>query len=127
MFELMTAIFPVIFIVVLGFILFTMVKGIQQWSYNNKQPVLTVEAKVVSKRTHVSRNAHHHDNHVHHHSSSSYFATFEVQSGDRMELRVDGREYGQLAEGDVGALTFQGTRYHGFERRPAAAGRYGGA
>ena len=35
---------------------------------------------------------------------------------DRMELRLSGTEYGQLAEGDTGRLSFQGTRYLGFER-----------
>ena len=34
-----------------------------------------------------------------------------------MELPVTGPEYGMLAEGDRGRLTFQGTRYLGFERR----------
>ena len=42
--------------------------------------------------------------------------TFQVESGDRMELPVSGREYGMLAEGDIGKLTFQGTRYLSFER-----------
>ena len=42
--------------------------------------------------------------------------TFQVESGDRMELSVNGPEYGMLAEGDVGELTFQGTRYLSFER-----------
>jgi hypothetical protein len=42
--------------------------------------------------------------------------TFEVESGDRMELHISAQEYGLLAEGDMGKLTFQGTRYHGFER-----------
>ena len=50
-------------------------------------------------------------------SSTVYYATFQVESGDRMELRMSGREYGLLAEGDRGKLTFQGTRYRGFERR----------
>ena len=49
-------------------------------------------------------------------SSTSYYVTFQVESGDRMELCVDGTEYGMLAEGDCGKLTFQGTRYLGFER-----------
>ena len=40
----------------------------------------------------------------------------EVESGDRMELNLSGQEYGLLAEGDRGKLTFQGTRYLGFER-----------
>lgn len=49
-------------------------------------------------------------------ASTRYYTTFEVQSGDRIELPVSGREYGMLVEGDLGLLTFQGTRYKGFER-----------
>lgn len=33
-----------------------------------------------------------------------------------MELSVSGTEYGMLTEGDVGKLTFQGTRYIEFDR-----------
>ena len=33
-----------------------------------------------------------------------------------MEMNVGGQDYGMLAEGDVGKLTFQGTRYLNFER-----------
>jgi len=67
---------------------------------------------VVSKRTNVSH--HHHDHHTHH--STSYYVTFQVDSGDRMELHMSGQEYGMLVEEDKGNLTFQGTRYLGFER-----------
>ena len=48
--------------------------------------------------------------------STSYYVTFEVESGDRIELEVNGLEYGMLVEGDCGKLSFQGTRYLGFER-----------
>lgn len=54
---------------------------------------------------------------VSHSTSTSYYVTFEVESGDRMELHVSGSEYGMLAEGDYGQLTFQGTRYLDFVRR----------
>ena len=50
-------------------------------------------------------------------TSTSYYVTFQVESGDRMELSVRGKEYGLLAEGDYGRLTFQGTRYLGFQRK----------
>lgn len=52
------------------------------------------------------------------HSSytTHYHATFQVESGDRMELAVNDKEYGMLAEGDTGKLTFQGTRYKEFVR-----------
>lgn len=117
MFELMSVLFPIMFVLVLGFIIFSMLRGVGEWARNNQQPVLNIEATIVSKRTHVSRSAHHHaDHHVHHHTSTTYYVTFQVESGDRMELRVPDREYGLLAEGDKGKLTFQGTRYHHFER-----------
>jgi len=115
-FGFFNIIFPIMFLLVFGIIIFTFLKGIGQWNYNNKQPVLTVVARVVTKRANTSRHHHHHDNHVHSSTSTSYYVTFEVESGDRMEFRVPGREYGMLAEGDLGKLTFQGTRYHSFER-----------
>ena len=39
-----------------------------------------------------------------------------MENGERKEFHVSGKEYGLLAEGDSGKLTFQGTRYKGFER-----------
>ena len=52
----------------------------------------------------------------HTHTSTRYYVTFQVESGDRMEFSVSGPEYGMLAEGDRGKLTFQGTRYLSFEQ-----------
>lgn len=120
MFNFFDSMFPfmfvTIFVIVIGAIIFTIINGIREWSSNNKQPILNVDAVIVSKRTNTSR--HHHNNNGHHHSSTSttYYVTFEVQSGDRMEFVVSGKEYGMLAEGDKGNLIFQGTRYHGFDR-----------
>ena len=50
---------------------------------------------------------------------TSYYVTFQVESGDRMEFEVSDMEYGMLAEGDSGELTFQGTRYLNFRREGA--------
>ena len=46
----------------------------------------------------------------------SYHVTFQVESGDRMELKVIRSEYDMLLVGDRGRVSFQGTRYLGFER-----------
>lgn len=121
MFGLMDTLFPifftVIFFIVIGAFIVTVVKRIGEWNKNNHSPVLTVDAAVVSKR---ESHSHHHHNDAngfsHTTTSTRYYATFEVASGDRMELNLSGREYGMLAEGDRGKLTFQGTRYKGFER-----------
>ncbi len=121
-FGFMYGIFPIIFgavfLLVFGVIIISAVKGLIQWNKNNNSPVLTVNANVVSKRINVS---HHHQNTtgngiMHSTTSTTYYATFEVESGDRIELLVSGTDYGILAEGDSGKLTFQGTRYKGFER-----------
>ncbi|WP_026567276.1 DUF2500 domain-containing protein [Bacillus sp. UNC41MFS5] len=114
-FDIMFIIIPIFIVLVAGFILFTIIKGIKTWSHNNKQPRLTVVAVVVSKRMRVSGGG---DDQS---SSTWYYATFQVESGDRMEFSVSGRDYGLLAEGDVGELNFQGTRYHGFTRNQARA------
>lgn len=105
-----------VFILVFGMFIFIAVKGIKTWNYNNAQPVLSVWAKVVSKRTNVSNHVHHHDNVNHHTTSTSYYVTFQVESGDRIEFTLSGDEFGMLVEGDEGKLTFQGTRYKGFTR-----------
>ncbi len=116
MFEIFGALFFLMFIAVFGLIAFTIAKSISQWNRNNHAPRLTVPARVVAKRANVSH--HHHGGDMHHSSSStSYYVTFEVSSGDRMELHMAGSQYGLIVEGDYGDLTFQGTRYISFERK----------
>ena len=119
LFEFM---FPIIFVMVFGMIILQFVAGIGTWHKNNQSPRLSVSATVVAKRENVSHHSHPNGGdpsgaHGYHTTSStSYYVTFQVESGDRMELQVSGREYGILAEGDIGKLTFQGTRYLAFER-----------
>lgn len=116
MFEAMEVFLPVLVAIVSGIIGLKAIMGFREWNRNHRQPVLTVEARIVTKRQHVSKEYHNDDDTTHHQLHTFYYATFEVQSGDRMEFRVSAQEYGMLAEGDVGSLTFQGKRYQGFER-----------
>ena len=113
----MEAMFYLVFFLVFGMFIFVFVKNIGEWVNNNNSPRLTVDARIVDKRSHTSHHHHNHSGHVHTSSSTSYYVTFEVQSGDRMELRVPRSEFGLLLEGDEGVLSFQGTRYLGFDRR----------
>lgn len=116
-FGIFGVLFSVGFLLVAVFIILTAVKGIGQWNKNNHSPRLTVPATVVAKRTNVTRHLDGSPNGMQqYHSSTAYYATFQVESGDRMELRLAGNEYGMLVEGDRGKLSFQGTRYLGFER-----------
>ncbi|MET0017899.1 DUF2500 family protein [Oscillibacter sp.] len=118
MFNIMPIFIGIMFIVVIGIFITRAVKGAQQWNKNNDSPVLTVDATVVSKRSDVSH--YHHNtgtnNMSYTSSSTTYYVTFQVASGDRMEFMVRDTEYGMLVEQDTGKLTFQGTRYLGFER-----------
>jgi len=111
-------IFFLMFFLIFGIFIVTIVRGIAEWNKNNHSPRITVDASVVTKRTNVSRHHHHHGTgHMGHTTTSTtYYVTFQVESGDRMELRMSGDEYGMIAEGDVGKLTFQGTRFLSFER-----------
>ena len=110
-FQLFLGLFSLVFLLAVLSIVVQLVRNIGRWSKNNASPRLTVEAEVVTKRTSV------HGGGENTHASTRHYVTFQVDSGDRMELPVTGPEYGMLAEGDRGRLTFQGTRYLGFERR----------
>jgi ABC-type transport system involved in multi-copper enzyme maturation permease subunit len=106
------------FIFVFGMIIYSTVQKAKVENKNNKSPILSVEAKVVAKRTEVTHHNHNNinNNTMRHSSSTSYYVTFQVESGDRMEFLVSGNEYGMLVEQDMGKVTFQGTRYLGFTR-----------
>ena len=100
-FDMFSIMFSIVFIIVIGMFVVTAIKGIGQWNKNNNSPRLTVPATVVAKRTNVSHHNHAGTNGHHHYSTSTtYYVTFQVESGDRK-----------------GKLSFQGTRYLGFERQ----------
>ena len=116
-FGMFSIMFTIVFILVIGTFVVMLVKGISEWNKNNHSPRLTVPATIIAKRTNVSRHRHGGANsHHHYHTSTTYYVTFQVESGDRMEFHISGQEYGLLIEGDHGNLSFQGTRYLGFER-----------
>lgn len=113
-FDFMFTIIPLIvfcgFCFVFGSIIFSGVRYLNDKS----KPIQTERAKVIAKRTNVRR--HHHNNH--HSTSSSYYVTFEFLSGQRMELKVPGNQFGYMVEGDDGILQFQGQLFNSFERVP---------
>ena len=120
-FDIMFSIVPII--VMIGFIMVFVLIGVslyKEWTIkkkNDNSPRITVPAKVVSKRTDVSHRHSGRGSDFHStRSYSRYYVTFEVESGDRMELNMSGSDFGMLVEGDEGRLTFQGTRYISFER-----------
>lgn len=105
-------VFVTIFVTISGAILFAIVRGLMQWSRNNQLPLTTVPASVISRRNHRSSATENSS------ASTSYYVTFEIRGGERLEFAMLGNQFGLLAEGDRGQLTHQGTRYKGFERTP---------
>ena len=113
MFTLVPLFIGVVFVIVIGTIAVNAFKGLTQWRDNNMQPLVTVPARVVTKRQHVSGGGHDSS------ASTRYYITFEsLTDGLRQEFGVSSNDYSGLAEDDSGNLTHQGTRYHGFVRAP---------
>lgn len=115
--DVMFIIVPILigigFILLFGIMIATIIKGIKEWNKNNHSPKLTVPATVVAKRADVT----HCHSHANMYSSyTNYYVTFQVESSDRMELHVKDSQYGLMAEGDTGNLSFQGTRFLEFKR-----------
>lgn len=115
--TILIAVFAVLFAGAIG-------RGLWVWIRNNRSPVETVNARVVTKRMKVSghgRTMMSNQTAMNGLGSSAYtnyFVTFELETGKRLELRVKDPVFGMLAEGDRGVLSFQGTRYLGFEQKP---------
>ena len=110
-FGLFDFLFPLLFLgmfgLVFGMIVSTLLKSRKQERKNDASPRLSSDATVVTKRTHVWGD----------HSRTDYYATFQFESGDRLELKIPRDRFGYLVEGDKGKLHFQGTRFLDFERQ----------
>ena len=108
LFNLMFSIVPLIMFGIMGLFIYRIVK---ENRYNNKQPIIPVQAKVIGKRTHVSGGGNNHS------ASTTYYMTFELINSERLELIVSYNDYAYIIEGDEGILTFQGRRFKSFERK----------
>ncbi len=100
----------VIFVIVIGTIIFSIGRGTKEYFRNNSMEEVTVPARIVAKRTHVW------GGHGDTAASTSYYVTFEDEQGNRAEFSLSSKLYGMYAEGDTGMLTHQGTRFLHFER-----------
>lgn len=120
--NFMESVIPIMFFIVFCLVIATFIKvavsGISEWNRNNKQPIIPINATVVSKRLDVS---YHHNTHNENMntttSSTTYYVTFEFENSERLELHVKGKDYGSMVEGDFGVLSFQGTRFISFKRK----------
>ena len=86
--------------------------GISQWVKNNNSPRETVKARVVDKKSEVTYIQQEQNGMMTNTPQWSYYIVFEVVK----KMVVNGKEYKRICESDCGDLTFQGTRYIGFEK-----------
>lgn len=128
MFSLMSTLFPIIFLAVLGIIIYTLVRNGARYRQNAQSPQQTYYATVVAKRMEVTHHtSHHHHNQGEHHtmpattssSRTHYYITLEFEGGERREFLDVKRLYGLVVEGDTGYALLQGEWIVGFERTPA--------
>ena len=87
---------------------FIIVYAVKQKEKNDNAPRVTLEARVVDKRTVSHRHFYH-------------YVAFELEDGQRTELRVSQSEFVSLAVADEGMLTLQGTRFISFDKKGGIA------
>ena len=104
--TLMMILFFVVFVLFLTTIFVVIGHVFRRKNEIAKSPQLTLPARVVSRRTAVWGE----------HAHTIYYATFELQNGNRVELSMNGQEYGMLADGDLGTLTYRGPKFISFVR-----------
>lgn len=112
-YNFVSMMFPIFFITIFIIFIITFIKRIKESSYNKAQPRLTVNAKAVSKRTKVTGGMNKSNMNR---GYTYYYVTFQFEGDDRLELKMNGSEFGMIVEGDNGKLTFQGNKFFSFER-----------
>lgn len=117
-FDLIPIFFFLMFAVMFGVIIFTVVKTARERRGNDGASLRRLEARVASKRSRVGRFVQSADGDKVSArgplARSVYHVTFLVQDGGKLELQVSESDYGKLTEGVRGTLSVQGTRYLDF-------------
>lgn len=123
MFALMQGFFWLFFAVVVGVMIYTIVRATVPKIKNAQAPEVSATAQVRDKRIELSGGGSSMigagtDTFT---STSSpvqqqHFVTFEQADGTRFELEVPASEYGLMSVGDWGSVSMKGTQYLGFSR-----------
>ena len=111
-FFLFDAMFTIVPLFMIAIIVLRVRSVFNRGRENSRAPQLTVEAQVVAKRT---QGTYSHNDGMDG-GTTHYYVTFEFLSGDRMELEVEGYDYGLMVEGDIGKVTFKGTKFINYVR-----------
>lgn len=119
-FSVFSILFTLVFAAVAVSVIVNAVRSAKRSRADSKAPRLTVRATVVAKDKRVTSHGHNAADangvgsaRIH----TYYSATFQVDSGDRLCFDMSSYDYNLLIEGDIGNLSFQGSRFLGFERQ----------
>jgi len=105
-----------VFAAILGTAAYQLIKKTRQSSRDDSLPVLTALATVSGTRTNTITQPADINPKYKVEPSTKFFATFRLQAGQSLEFELSNVQFAPLAEGQQGTLTFQGTRYLGFEK-----------
>lgn len=108
MFTIIPIIIGVIFVIVIG----TLIARFVHFAAQKTKPVIEAGAMLIDKREHIWRSGGVNDVSTH----TSYYATFELENGQRMELAIPDHKIGLIVKGDTGMLSYQGTLFVAFNR-----------
>ena len=92
-------------------------QGVRKWRVsraNDAAPIQQAGAKVVGVRTNTIADPPDMNPKVKTNPVITRFVTFELESGQKLELPVTPEQQAQFAEGARGQLTYQGTRFLSF-------------
>ena len=98
----------IVVVAAIPFIL-AVVRVARRQAADRSSPPRQAEATVLDKRSQVTGGG---SNPI----EQDYYVTFQLATGERVELRVPDAVSGVLMPGDEGALEWKGSRYLGFAR-----------
>ena len=110
----------ILFYVITFIFVFVIGIRIYKWNKNENSPKITVDARIISKRSKVKLTGLNCEENISMFSLgpyvSAYYIPFETEDGEEKEMNVNVTDYRRFFSGDFGKLTFQGNRYLSFER-----------
>lgn len=108
---------PVFFIVAFAAVIILCVAIVlARWIKNSLSPKVSVKAQIIEKNVDETHFRRHRDTFGYRTTTAySYRITFLTEGNEQIDLYVKKLEYNKLKKGRKGKLTYQGTRYLGFE------------
>jgi Protein of unknown function (DUF2500) len=107
-----------VFAAILGTVAYQLIRKARQSSRNDALPVLTAPATVSGMRTNTIAQPADINPKYKVEPSTKFFARFRLHDSQSLEFELSNEQFAPLAEGQQGTLTYQGTRYVGFEKSP---------